>query len=501
MTLGREHIAGLFPCLLMAGILIISQPGSAQQGNTLYLMHRVPQSNLLNPAVQPECDWVVGIPAISSAHLSYSNTAFTYIDLAGSDTWNIEQVTGQMHRADLITGESMLHTVYLGHRYKSLYFTFHVAERIQSFQTIPGSLARTAVYGNAPYTGETVRFDALRTGGYYLREYGLSLSRRMGPYLTAGVRARMLFGKAAFSTGTADIDLTTGPNSFDLLLEGNYLLNASLPVTIIEDPDGNIEGIELDEVDLVPFLLNRGNPGFLLDLGMIYELSPRTTLSASLLDLGFQRWRTDLHNVSGEGSFSYTGVDPGTDVISFAFFRELRDSLINSFDVITSQDPYTYVFPAQLYLGASHRLNERFTAGLVSRNVIFRRKLHSSVTLSARTRVAGRFTLTASWSYLNHTPYNIGAALAYTGRGFQFHVSSDNLIGFFYPFNTRTLHLRAGLNLMLGCGGKRSKRSGGEAYGDLPDPAECSWSGRKKSREKRMGKAADRIMRLKEEKR
>jgi hypothetical protein len=109
--------------------------------------------------------------------------------------------------------------------------------------------------------------------------------------------------------------------------------------------------------------------------------------------------------------------------------------------------------------------------------------------------------LAASWSYLNRTPYNIGAALAYTGRGFQFHVSSDNLIGFFYPFDTRTLHLRAGLNLMLGCGGKRKKSSVAETYGGLPAPADCSWAGRKRNREKRMEKAADRLLRLKEEKR
>ena len=35
----------------------------AQQANTLYLMHAVPQSNLLNPAVQIQCRYYVGIPS------------------------------------------------------------------------------------------------------------------------------------------------------------------------------------------------------------------------------------------------------------------------------------------------------------------------------------------------------------------------------------------------------------------------------------------------------
>ena len=109
---------------------------------------------------------------------------------------------------------------------------------------------------------------------------------------------------------------STEENSFNLLLEGDYTLNSSLPITIEQDASGSITGITLNEINYVELLLNRGNPGFSFDLGVIYRVDERTTLSASLLDVGFIRWRTDLNNMDGTGSFAFTGVDPGTDVAS-----------------------------------------------------------------------------------------------------------------------------------------------------------------------------------------
>ena len=181
----------------------------AQQSNTFYLMHDVPQSNLLNPAVQLQCKYFIGIPVLASTHLSYSNTAFTYNDLAGSDSWNTEGIFDQMHRSDLYSAEVIVTPIYLGYRHKSLYITLNIAERAHGYQTIPKDLAETVVYGNGPFVGETARFDGFRPGAYHTREYSLGLSKVLGPYLTAGVRAKLLFGKANLSAGRSQVDLST----------------------------------------------------------------------------------------------------------------------------------------------------------------------------------------------------------------------------------------------------------------------------------------------------
>lgn len=436
-------------------------------------MHRVPQSNLLNPAVQIACRWYIGIPLLASSHLNYSNTAFTYNNVAGGDTWDLDRIGDQVHRRDLYSGEAALSLLSIGHRRKNTYYTFQISEKSHLYSVVPGKLASLAIFGNAPYAGDPARFRAFRPGGYYQREYSLGISKILFPELTVGIRGKLIFGKSGFYPGPSDLDFTTDENTFDLNLSGDYAVNMAFPATITQDQEGNITGIELHEISLTEFLLNRGNPGFGIDLGIIYRYNEKIILAASLLDLGAVRWRTDLNNVRMDGTFDYRGVDAQNALVSFDFLEQMVDSLFNSFQAEVTHVPFFSLTPAQLYLGGTYRLNDRFTLGAVNRNVIFRSKLHSSFTVTLQTELANRFLATASWSYLNNSLSNLGAGIAYTGRGLQFHVVSDNLIGFFFPFDTRTLNFRAGMNILLGCPGGKKKTLPGASYGPMPSPPGC----------------------------
>jgi len=471
--------------LKLAGILLLVSAGvRGQQSNTLYLLHRVPQSNLLNPAVQLQCKWYVGIPAIASVHTAYDNTAFTWNDLAGSSEWNLYGVLDQTHRVDLVSGETEITPISVGYRHRSWYFTFNLSEKARFYPTYPGDLAESILSGNAPFVGETARFNALRPNGIYYREYAFGASKVFSRSWVAGARASLLFGKAGLYTGLSRSGLTTDENSFQLLLEGDYTLNSSLPITISQDSAGNISGIIINEIDFYQFLLNRGNPGFALDLGAIYHYSEKITLSASLLDLGLVSWRSDLHNVRANGSFTFDGIDEDTELVSGSFLAEMRDSILDAFDVTVTHLPYISSLPVQLFLGGSYRLSEVITLGAVNRNVFYRSKMHSSLTLTTHADLNERILVGLSWSLLNNSLKNVGAAIAYHGRGFQFHLVSDNLLGFLVPFDTRSINLRAGFNLMLGCPRDRKDRIENESYGPGPGDGNCSWAGKAKFRKK-----------------
>jgi hypothetical protein len=116
--------------------------------------------------------------------------------------------------------------------------------------------------------------------------------------------------------------------------------------------------------------------------------------------------------------------------------------------------------------------------------MLFRSKIHSSLTLSATADIADRFLTTLSWSYLNNNLRNIGAGLAYHGKGFQFHLVSDNILGFLYPFNTRSVNLRTGFSVMFGCPKNKREVLEGESYGAAPKGGDCSWTGHQKIRKK-----------------
>lgn len=481
----------LFICLIF-----FLPPGvylEAQQSNTFYLMHKVPQSNLLNPAVQISCKYYVGIPLLGSVNLNYSNTAFTYNDLASTTTWNLEEVSRQMHRVDLFTGELGLNLISLGYKHRTLYFTFNIDERIHGYQTVPGKMAGIAVEGNGPTIGENTRFKGLRPGGYHTRKYSLGVSKILGPYLTAGIRANLFFGKANLSAAQSSLEAFTDENNFGILLESDYRLNASFPMTITEDAEGNITGVELEEIDPLTYMMNRGNVGFGLDFGLIYQYSEDLSLSASVLDLAVVRWKTDLNNVEGRGVFEYQGADLTLDFASGDFISEILDSILNTMDLTTSMNPYTHTLPTQVFLAGSYRYSKNISFGLVNRNVIYHSKLHSSFTLSAQSEFADKFTGTISWSYLNNSLLNIGGGLAWHGKGIQFHVVSDNLLGFFFPFDTRTLNVRAGFNLLLGCPRNKKEKEQSKSFGMLPRGGHCPYPESPDKKAKRRKKAARRL--------
>lgn len=469
-------------------ILFTGHRAWGQQSNSMYLMHGIAQSNFLNPAVQIKCSWFLGIPGLSSTHMSYSNTAFTYMDLSEGNRWNLEQVESQMHRRDLYGSELSLQLLAIGHRRKANYFTFSVDDRAHVYQTIPRNLASTAVYGNFPNAGNYTAFNGLRSYGTYLRQYTLGASRVISRKLQAGIRLKVLFGKAGISTGRTDLGLRTDENNFDLLADGNYRINTSLPITVVQDMDGNITGITWNEVNYADFLLNRRNPGIAMDLGIIYRYDPKLTLSASLLDVGGLLWRKELNNISSEGTFIYESIEYSGDLISRAFLDHLIDSLQSAFDVTVTEQAYTSPLPAQLFLGASYQLREKLSLGVVNRNLLLRSKLHSSLTLSATTGLTQRIRATLSWSYLNRSIRNLGAVLSLQGEGFQFHMASDNLLGFFQPFDTRTLNFRMGFNILFGCPRTRKEEMESGYYSGNPLTGNCTWSGSPKKRKKKYRK-------------
>jgi hypothetical protein len=429
----------------------------SQQNNTFYLMHDLPQSNLLNPAVQIKCKWYVGIPLLASTQLNYSNSTFSFNELfstsSGSASLDIDNFYNNIRKTNLISSEVHLDLISIGYRRDDYYITFNIAEKINAAVTYPGSILELAWKGNTQFLGETEKFNNLRTHTTYYREYALGVSKVWDAYNIFGVRAKLLFGKANIYSGKSEMSLYTDPNTFNLEVQGDININSSFPITVNQDVDGNISGITMGEIDPLNFLMNGKNKGFALDLGWIHKYSEDLTFSASLLDLGFIRWQTDVTNIHLSGSFDYSGVGLGTGFEDTEYILDIRDSLVNSFDQTVTQENYYSWLPTQIFLGGMYQYRPKLGIGVVNRNVIYRNKLHSSLTLSANTTLWNKFSGSLSWSYLNNTYKNVGLALAWHGRGLQFHAVSDNVLGFFKPLDARNLNLRFGFGfgLMLGC--------------------------------------------------
>lgn len=450
-----------------------------QQSNTLYLMHEVPQSNRLNPAVQPACKWFVGFPMLSSAHFNISSSAYAFNDIFAveNSTANLqaENLYKNAQKSNLLSSELHLDLLSIGYRFGPYYIHFSVAEKINAAITYPGSMMELAWKGNSAFLDERVKLNNLHTHSGYYREYSLALSKRWNATNTFGLRGKLLFGKANAYSNKSSISFYTDPNTFNLNAKAKATLNTSFPMTVTQNNSGRITGVQIEDMDPGSFLLNNQNRGFAIDMGWIHKYSEAITLSASLLDVGFIRWKTNLNNIHVNGSFDYSGTGLDSDFNSTEYITALSDTIFEAFSQTVTQDSYISWLPVQVYLGAKYQYKPALAFGGVARSVLYRKKLHPSVTLSAQTTLWNNLSAAMSWSYINNTYKNLGAGLAWHSRNLQMHIVSDNILGFFSPLNTRTINLRFGIGFLLGCPGKgdtinRSSVTPSIIGGD------CSWA-------------------------
>jgi hypothetical protein len=441
---------------------------SGQQNQQLFLMHYLGESNFLNPAVQSECNWFIGIPVFSSVHINYANSAFSVNQLLTPDNSglvNIDKVVNQLGRRSFIGAEFHTTLLALGYKRGDYYFDFSAMEKVNLPLTISRDIFGLLWNGNHNYEGSEAGLKGTAAYFNYYREYALGISKKTASNIFIGLKGKILFGKLNIATPSTNISLLTDENSYNLTLNGDFQSNLSLPV-IIEHPNGSIQSINLqDPLDYRGLLLNRRNWGFAADAGVILPYSKRLTLSASILDLGFIRWRSNQNNITASGNFFYDGFLSDT-VTSVTFVDDLINSFSDSMQLEVANASYTTFLPVKTYLGLKYEISPKLNAGGVFSSVIYRTKALTALTASIEYNPFGNVYILASYSLMYRSFKNFGLGFS-VGKGpIQFYLISDNVAGLIWPLDTRNINLRFGLNINLGCTQKEEKgiNDGGGRY-------------------------------------
>ncbi|MEZ5071103.1 MAG: DUF5723 family protein [Bacteroidales bacterium] len=463
--------------LLLLGFVLIKGPVSAQQSLTFYQMTEVPQANLLNPAHGIPCSWYLGMPGFASLHAGYDNTFFSAADLMDGDRWNTPRIADRLHRSDLLALEGDIALFDLGHWVGRWDLRFTVREQAGLSLSFDRDLPTLLFTGNGSSIGESVRIDRFSPRAMHFRSYGLGLSRSWNGRTRLGVRTRLLFGKAGLVQGPSRMEFSTSRDEFYLHFAGNYALRFDLPVELVPDATDRVTSAQLAADDPLAYLLNRSNPGLAFDAGVIHRYDEKTTLSASLLDLGFLAWRTQPQRLDVTGQASFLGFDGSTEFISIQHLEELADSLLHLLEQDLSAGSFLTALTPQLFLGAHHQVNEKLRLDLSSRSALYPHKIHTSLSVGAGYRIGEHLHARVAWSWINRSPLNLGAGLAWQGRNLHLHIVSDNVSGFLLPMQTRSLNLRIGAGFSWGC--PRDVRN---ARRDVPAAAstlagDCSWAG------------------------
>jgi outer membrane protein OmpA-like peptidoglycan-associated protein len=425
-----------------------------QQNLTLYNMEMVPQRMYMNPALVHSNKLYIGLPVISSTYFNVSNSGFKYSDLIrhnGDSLYvDFDNMLGKLAENNYISTAVNIDILSFGFRIKKNYFSFNATEKINVRFRYPKNFMEFAWKGNGALLGEEVNFN-FGINAIHYREYGLGYAREINDKLTVGGKLKYLYGMENVWTEESDVSLTTDPNSFAITAKSNVKINVS--------------GIDsVGKGSMSDYLFKKKNNGFGVDLGGVYKLDEKLTFSASIIDLGFIRWKDNVSNYQSsntDASYTYEGVDLNQllNDTSENKFGALLDSVVNTFKLDTVHTTYSTRLSTQVYMGGNYNFTKKINVGALLYGQVFDKSIHPGLALSYNQRVGNWFGFSLSYSMYNRSYNNAGLGLSFGNGPTQFYIVSDNLLGAIFPQNTKNLHLNFGFNLIFGKARKKKDTS------------------------------------------
>lgn len=460
----------------------------AQESITMYNMLTLPQTSKLNPAFQPEYNGHVGgmITMITpvfgqvtpNLDMSFHSSSFAYGDFIydGSDMFSDSLIwafnshkdalkfVDKLDKVNHLNLNLNLNIFNFGFRTNNIYWNVNLSNKTSFHTSFPGGLVELIVKGNAsPDISPNIDLSGFGVDFTNYNEFGVGASMNILPELRVGARLKGLSGIANAETVKSDLRLNTTDN--ELLLESDMHIRASQPAFIIEDLYYNFEGdslvsetTELETGKIISNLSNPlANPGLAIDFGAEYQVMPELKVFASVTDLGFITWNTNVAEIKGGGKFRFEGIDAveyiddnddSTDEPDFG--ETMQDSILKVFDIRKNDvEDYKTWLPTKVYAGGTYNINNAISFGALLRGTIYKGDLSSAVSLSANANT-GHISASISYTIMENNFDNIGIGFAGRFGPIQMYIVSDHVLEEVFPQNARDISLRMGMNWIIG---------------------------------------------------
>jgi hypothetical protein len=468
-----------YTLVLCLTVLLAWPQASAQFGNTYYHMFGVPQSNQLNPAFQPICDGYLGLPFVGPVKFEVESNSLKYGDVFEYNSTlkknisfmhpegNKQAFMNALEPVNTIRAEIASNIISVGWRKEQLYFTVDLTERLIESTSFPKDFAEFLVYGNL--NKSNFSFSDLAQNLMYFHEFAVGASYNFDDEMQFGVRAKLLLGGANFTTRSSDINLKTSIDEWKI--RSDIKVDATLPYLedLPVDQDGYLDMDSLANTDsdllfrpptsiadlLSPSSLSTiggiNNPGFAIDFGFNYLPVEKLNISASVIDLGFIRWKQYVYNFEQSLDYTFDGIEFKLED-DWSPGDELLDSLRNDLKVKVTEEKFTTALSGKVYLGVAYDLTEKVRFGGVFRTRIYNYQFYNQITVSANVMPISIFSASLSYSIYGNNYMNLGLGLSLRLGPINVYFISDQApSAYFWPAEFSSLNFRVGLNIVWGC--------------------------------------------------
>jgi len=419
-------------------------------------MGNIPQANCLNPArLTDNSKVIVSLPLLAGLDFNFSNS-YSFNDLGHIDNKELTLDFGQFYSKipthNYFSEAITLPLVGFQYRTKDKNFSFSISEKQFMKGTFDKNLIKLINEGNYAWLGSNFSTE-LDFNFLHYREYSLGYSQQVIDKLKIGSRIKLLTGFSTIDVRQMNIGIETAENIEFIKFYGNGSYNLSLPVSFKSDQHDSSDAIGSDPIS---YLTNPSNLGFSFDLGVTYQLLPELELSASLIDIGFIGWKSNVFNLSNFGSFTWKGIDltkisDQQEINEEPYLNPLQ-SIIDSVSKITNLNIESKQFrtglPTKLYIAANYKVSPIFNAGIVDKILFYNRHVSNSLTLSGNLQIAKIFSLSAGYSIIDKSFNNLAIGSSIKLGPFEIYCATGNILTF-RVMGAKNFSMQFGLNFMF----------------------------------------------------
>lgn len=427
--------------------------GFAQDGNTIYFMQNIPQSNYSNPALMPNCKFYLGIPGISSLHFNLDNGSFSYNDVftrRSDDSLIIDKnkLLGALSDNNKLSYDISEQLFAMGFRSHRSYFTLSLNTKVSTNFNYTKDFMTFLLKGNAEFLGKEANLSDSKLEVNTYSEIALGYSREFGKKFTFGLRFKYLVGIANVHTERSNIRLYTDPNTYELTATTDVLIHSSSPFENIKNIDTEIKDVKWKNI--------KDNNGYAFDFGGEFRLNKRWAFGASLIDLGAINWNTNVKEYKSKNpdkQFTFSGLDINEAFKNGKLDEKVMDNLIDSLKETLGIDEYnvaSYKAPlkTKLYLSASLALNSKNRFGFLMRNEFANDAVNTMFSVSYNNNIGRNFAITLSNTFVSGHLFNPGGGFTFNLGPFQLYLIGDHFSSV-YAADMKNVGIHFGLNIIL----------------------------------------------------
>jgi hypothetical protein len=345
--------------LVLIFTFLIGLNSFSQNKQVLYDFAGLPQTLLLNPGLETDYKFHIGVPLLSGISSEIKSTGFSLSEIFAvnnnSITNKISAVLNKIDADDYLKVNTQIEVFSAGFRFdKKTYISFGFYQELDAIGYLPKDAFTLINEGNTSYLNKSFSISEMIYKLDVLGVIHAGISRKVSDELTLGGRFKVYSSALNLETSNNSGTFTTGLGNNNMYIHQLDNVNLNLRTSGLRSNNEYIS----DARTYIENSLLGGNLGAGIDLGFTYHATPQLQFSGSLIDFGFVHHTKNIQNQLIVGSFTFEGIEFEFDS-NRNYWQELDAALKEQLPIVENQESYTSWRPAKLNAAIKYSFGEK----------------------------------------------------------------------------------------------------------------------------------------------